>query len=138
MRLDGRAACPGLECLVGFPLGDHEVALLALDRTQKLEAEESRLAVNGVSAMRESLLQFGTGARGHLDCVDLHHGHGARLPCLARASAGHARCVYDGRSAPERHLLGQRWRPVGARARADGPWFDVVTPDSVAQTTGHG
>jgi hypothetical protein len=34
-------------------------------------------------AVREALLQFGSGALGHLDCVDLHHGHGARLPCNA-------------------------------------------------------
>ena len=63
VRLDGRPAGPGLECLVGFPLGDHEVAFLALDGTQQLEAEESRLTVDGVSAMREPLLQFRTGVR---------------------------------------------------------------------------
>src|SRR6516225_7995864 len=34
--------------------------------------------------MGEPLLQFRTGAGWHLNCVDLHHGHYARLPCLNR------------------------------------------------------
>ena len=63
VRLDGRAARPRLERLVGLPLRDHEVAVLALDRAQQLEAEEARLVVDGVCAVREPLLQFGTGAR---------------------------------------------------------------------------
>src|SRR4051794_27741175 len=35
--LDGGAARPGLECLVGFPLHHDEVAVFALDRPEQLE-----------------------------------------------------------------------------------------------------
>jgi hypothetical protein len=33
-----------------------------------------------VGAVGEPLLQFWTRTWWHLDCVDLHHGHGVRLP----------------------------------------------------------
>ena len=53
----------------------HEVAVLAFYRPQQLKAEESGLIVDGVCAVREPLLQFGTGVGRDLDCIDLHHGH---------------------------------------------------------------
>ena len=33
-----------------------------------------------VRAIGKTLLQFRAGAGRHLDCIDLHHGHGVRLP----------------------------------------------------------
>ena len=39
--------------------GHHEIAVLALDRPQQLEAEEARLIVDGMGAVGEPLLQFG-------------------------------------------------------------------------------
>src|SRR5712675_2427556 len=86
VRLDGRALRPRLEGLLGLPLGDHEVAIVALDRAQQLEAEETGLVVDGMCTVCEPLLQFRTGVGRDLDCVDLHHGHAVRLPCAAMAS----------------------------------------------------
>lgn len=74
------AGGPGLECLVGFPLGYNEIAIFAFDRAQQLETEETWLIVDRVGAMREALLQLRSGALGYLDCIDFHDGHGARLP----------------------------------------------------------
>jgi hypothetical protein len=76
--LDGRTRRPRLESLFGLPLRDDEVAILALDRAQQLKAQETGLVVNGVCAVREPLLQLGTGFWRYLDCVDLHHGHGVQ------------------------------------------------------------
>src|SRR5690349_13572728 len=75
VRLHGRTLGPRLERFVGLPLGDHEVAVLALDRTQQLEAEEAGLAVDGVGAVGEPLLQLRACVGGHLDGIDLHDGH---------------------------------------------------------------
>jgi hypothetical protein len=33
-----------------------------------------------MGAVGESFFQFWAGSGRNLDCVDLHHGHGARLP----------------------------------------------------------
>ena len=59
--------------------GHHEVAVLALDRAQQLEAEEARRPVDGVGAVGEALLQLLVGLLGHGDGVDLHDWHGPRL-----------------------------------------------------------
>ena len=70
---------PGLERLFGLPLRHHEVAVLALDRAQQLEAEETGLVVDGVRTVGEPLLQFRAGVGRNFDCVDLHHGHGGQV-----------------------------------------------------------
>ena len=75
---DRRPGRPGLEGLLGGPLGDDEVAVLALDRTEQLEPEEPGLIVDGMGPVGEPLLQLRSGAGGHLDCVDLDHGHGGK------------------------------------------------------------
>src|SRR5690348_12844083 len=93
VRLDGGASRPRLESLFRLPLGDHEVAVFALDRAQELEAEEAWLVVDGVRTVCEPLLQFRARVGRHLDCVDLHHnilaGHGvqATVPWHARRLA---------------------------------------------------
>src|SRR5215218_7321435 len=86
MRLHGRTAGPRLERFFGLPLRDDEVAVFSLDRPQQLEAQEAGLIVDGVRTVREPLLQFWTGVRRDLDCVDLHHGHAARLPPAQKPS----------------------------------------------------
>jgi pimeloyl-ACP methyl ester carboxylesterase len=80
MGFDGGAGRPRLECFIGLPVCHHEVAVLTLDRTQQLEAEETGLVLHRVGAVGEPLLQFGASVGGYLDCVDLHHWHSARLP----------------------------------------------------------
>jgi pimeloyl-ACP methyl ester carboxylesterase len=67
-----------LEGLLGFPLGHHEVPVVALHWSEQLEPEESGLIIDRVGAVGEPLLQLRTGAGGHFDCVDLDHGHGAK------------------------------------------------------------
>lgn len=74
MGFDGGAGGPGLECLVGLPLGDDEIAVLAFDRAQQLKPEKAGLIVDCMRTVREALFQFRTGIRRDLDCVDLHHG----------------------------------------------------------------
>src|ERR1700739_1838615 len=80
MGFDGGAGRPRLERFIELPLCHHEVAVLTLDRTQQLEAEETGLVLHRVRAVGEPLLQFGASVGGYLDCVDLHHWHSARLP----------------------------------------------------------
>lgn len=75
---DGRAAGPGLEGVLGLPLRHDKVAVLALDRPQQLESEESGLVVDGMRAVGEPSLQLRACAGRYLDCVDLDHGHGAK------------------------------------------------------------
>ena len=72
VRVDRGTVAPGSEGLLVLPLGDHEVAVLALDRAQQLEAQEARRPVDGVGAVREPLLQLLVGLLGHGDGVDLH------------------------------------------------------------------
>ena len=79
VRGDRRTGRPGLEGFLGHPPGDDEIAILALDRPEQLETEEPGLVVDRVGAMGETLLQLRTGARGHLDCVDLDHGHAPKV-----------------------------------------------------------
>jgi hypothetical protein len=75
VRLAGTAVGPRLEVLLGFPTGVDEVPVVAGDRAQQLEPEESGCRVDGAHAGAEALLQFGPGIVGHLDRVDLHDGH---------------------------------------------------------------
>ena len=126
---------PRLECLIGLPLRHHEVAVLTLDRTQQLKAEETGLVLHRVCAMGEPLLQFGASVGGYLDCVDLHHWHAARLPrplaCPLR------RGTQDGRMPGD--LLTSPWRPrraVGPGARPDGPGHHLVAAAAVADPVG--
>lgn len=60
----GRTVAPRRECLFALPLGDDEVAVLALDGAQKLESEEAGGVLHGVRARREALLEFGARASG--------------------------------------------------------------------------
>lgn len=90
---DSGPSRPGLESLLGLPLRHHEVAVLALDGTQKLKAEEARLVVDCVGPVREPLLQFRTGVGRDLDRVDLHH----------RILAGHAHQATECSAAARRH-----------------------------------
>jgi hypothetical protein len=53
-------------------VGDDEVAVVAGDGPQQLEAEEAVGAVDGVGAGGEPLLQLGARLRRHGDGVDLH------------------------------------------------------------------
>ena len=80
----GRACGPGLEGLLGLPLGHDEVAVIALHRPEQLKPEEPRLAVDRMSTVGESFFQFWAGPGRNLDCVDLHHGHGAKVTAPTR------------------------------------------------------
>ena len=80
----GRAGGPGLEGLLGLPLGHHEVAVIALHRPQQLKPEEPGLAVDRMGTVGESFFQFWAGPGRNLDCVDLHHGHGAKVTAPAK------------------------------------------------------
>ena len=73
MGFDGRPTRPRLECFIGLPVCHDEVAVLTLDRTQQLKAEETGLVLHRVCAMGEPLLQLGASVGGYLDCIDLHH-----------------------------------------------------------------
>ena len=123
--LDRGAGCPCLERLFGLPLRHHEVAVFALDRAQQLEAEETGLVVDGVCTVREPLLQFRTGVGRDLDCVDLHHGHAARLPCPAMAT--------DLLTCPRRPR-----RAAGPGARPDGTGEHLVASAAVADPARRG
>ena len=81
---DGRACGPGLEGLLGLPLGHDEVAVIALHRPEQLKTEEPRLAVDRMGTVGESFFQFWAGPGRNLDCVDLHHGHGAKVTAPAK------------------------------------------------------
>lgn len=83
---DRRPGRPGLEGVLGLPLGDNEVAVLAFDRAEQLESQKSGLTVDGVRAVGEPLLKLRTGAGGHLDCIDLDHGHGPKATAPPSAS----------------------------------------------------
>src|SRR5574340_1040926 len=63
-----RAVAPCDERFFVLPLGDHEVAVLAFDRSEQLESEEPRGILYGVRTVREPRLQFGAGALGDFDC----------------------------------------------------------------------
>src|SRR6476661_6271301 len=86
MSFDGGTVRPRLERLLGVPLRDDEIAVLTLDRPQQLKAEEAGLIVDGVRTVCEPLLQFRTGVRRDLDCVDLHHGHAAKATACAKTA----------------------------------------------------
>src|SRR5205823_4512381 len=63
VRRRGRAALrPRLVVLLGLPLRVHEVARLAGNRAQQLEAEEARLLIDRVHPGGEPLFQLGAGA----------------------------------------------------------------------------
>src|SRR6516162_3228913 len=103
MGFDGGAGRPRLERFIGLPVCHHEVAVLTLDRTQQLKAEETGLVLYRVRTVGEPLLQFGASVGGYLDCIDLHHWHVARLPCrpatmraavAARGGGGHQATQY--------------------------------------------
>ncbi len=79
VRGPGVTVAPGLVGGVVGPVGDHEVAVVAGDRSQQLEAEEARSAVDGAGARGEPSLQLRAGLGWHGDGVDLHDGHGASL-----------------------------------------------------------
>ena len=89
VRLNGRAARPRLKRLLGLPLRHDEVAIFPLDRPQQLKAQEAGLIVDGVCTIREPLLQLRTGVRRDLDCVDLHHGHAAKVTACELPSYAH-------------------------------------------------
>ena len=147
----GRPGRPRLERLFGFPLGHHEVAVLALDGPQQLEAEEAGLVVDCVRAMREPLLQFRTGVGGHLDCVDLHHGHAvqATAPPCRQDGGMHPICSTCQRR-PRRAVVlvhglmgrGSTWSrqlpwltELGAVYTYDAPWHrgrDVADPHPIS------
>ena len=84
-----RQACERL--LVG-PVGDDEVAVLALDRAQQLEAEEAGRPVDGVRAVAEPLLQLAVCFGRDGDGVDLHDGHVSSLGGCARRSTSLSAC----------------------------------------------
>ena len=79
VRRDGVAVAPGDERLLVLPLGDDEVAVLALDRAEQLEAQEAGGPVDRVRAVREALLELLVGLRRDGDGVDLHDGHVSSL-----------------------------------------------------------
>lgn len=85
--LPGRATRPRLEGRFALPLGVDEVSALTLDRTEQLEAEESRLPFDRPPASGKPLLQFRTGTLGHRDCIDLHDRHRPTLPAQARSQS---------------------------------------------------
>ena len=80
VRLDGRTGSPRLEGRFGLPLRHHEVPVFAFDWAEQLKAQEARRVLDSVRAVGEPLLELGACVCGHLDCVDLHHRHCARLP----------------------------------------------------------
>ena len=87
-------AFAGPPCVVGFlvgPAGDHEVAVLALHRTQKLEAFEARLAVDSVLTGLETLLEFFAGTFRDSDCVDFDNAHGPIMAETFTNLEGHIR-----------------------------------------------
>src|SRR4051812_45666450 len=70
---------PRLERLLALPARVDEVAVLALDGAQQLEAEEARHRLDLGRAPREALLELRPAARRDLDRVDLHdHDSGRR------------------------------------------------------------
>jgi|GEM_PF-2089895 hypothetical protein len=75
----GAVVAPPRERLLVLPRRHHEVAVIALNGAQELESLESRLGVDRMLAGREPGLQFGAGAGGNGDCVDLHDCHAASL-----------------------------------------------------------
>src|ERR1700733_6668354 len=103
MCLDGGPGRPRLERLFGFPLRHDEVPLFTFDGTEQLKAEKARRVLDRMRAVGEPLLQLGACVRGHLDRVDLHHWHGARLPCRPKATM---RAEHSTRSRPKRAKIG--------------------------------
>ena len=73
---DRSAVAPGGERLLVLPLGDHEVAVLALDRTEQLEPEEAGRAVDRVGAVAKRFSSSSWLSGRDRDGVDLHDGHG--------------------------------------------------------------
>src|SRR5690606_14631293 len=66
---------PRPEALLVGPASDHEVAVLARDRAQQLEALETRRAVDRALPRGEARLQLGLLTSGDGEAVDLHDGH---------------------------------------------------------------
>src|SRR5699024_4557220 len=66
---------PRPEALLAGPAGDHEVAVLAADGAQQLEALEAGRLVDGVLARGEALLELRLLPLGHGEAVDLDDGH---------------------------------------------------------------
>ena len=79
MGFTGGAVTPIGERLLGLPLGHHEVAALTGGGAEELESEKARGVLDCVSACCETLLQFGAGALGDLDCIDLHDCHASDI-----------------------------------------------------------
>ena len=76
---EGRALDPRPERLLALPARVDEVARLALDRPQQLEAEEAGHLLDLAGALREALLELGCAIGADLDRVDLDHCHAAMM-----------------------------------------------------------
>src|SRR5690606_18214426 len=105
---------PDPEALLVRPAGQDEVALLARDRTQQLEALEAGRPVHGVLPGGEALLELGRLPAGDGEAVDLHDGHRVLLVVGCGAGGPAARCGQYRRAA--RRRAGQRDRGGGRRS----------------------
>ena len=107
-----RALDPVLEVLVGLPVGDDEVARLALDgRSNSKPRKPAGCRLRGLAG--EALLELGPAALGDLDRVDLHD-HGSEAYC-----AGHVRRALLGHEVPTA-LQEHRERVVAVAVEALG------------------
>ena len=84
VRCDRGTGLPGLEGLLGHPLGDYEIAILALDRPEQLEPEEAGLVVDRVGAVGETLSNSGPAPGGTSIALILTTAMRPRLPSHPR------------------------------------------------------
>src|SRR5699024_395219 len=119
---------PGPEALLVRPAGQDEVALLARDRAQQLEALEAGRPVHGVLPGGEALLELGRLSGGDGETVDLHDGHRVLLVVGAWGGrCGRPMRPVSARNAPPRRTEGPGRRPALVVRRSPGggrrPWY---------------